>query len=166
MGMDYLLVAHDPTLITLARSEGFRPNRSPNGIRTRVSTLRGWCPRPLDDGARHPFGPSQTIRSGEIFVRVTHLVQSAKSASDARAQNTAPRELVGVDRPVHAHRRDDVARVNDEPGHAPGKLARGGGLEPPITGPEPAVLPITPPPIGRVFRLAQAVEARIPDDPA
>ena len=24
--------------------------RSPNGIRTRVSTLRGWCPRPLDDG--------------------------------------------------------------------------------------------------------------------
>ena len=27
--------------------------------------------------------------------------------------------------------------------------ARGGGLEPPITGPEPAVLPITPPPNGR-----------------
>ena len=26
---------------------------SPNGIRTRVSTLRGWCPRPLDDGAIH-----------------------------------------------------------------------------------------------------------------
>ena len=26
---------------------------SPNGIRTRVSTLRGWCPRPLDDGAVH-----------------------------------------------------------------------------------------------------------------
>ena len=24
--------------------------RSPNGVRTRVSTLRGWCPRPLDDG--------------------------------------------------------------------------------------------------------------------
>ena len=24
---------------------------SPNGVRTRVSTLRGWCPRPLDDGA-------------------------------------------------------------------------------------------------------------------
>jgi hypothetical protein len=23
---------------------------SPNGVRTRVSTLRGWCPRPLDDG--------------------------------------------------------------------------------------------------------------------
>jgi DNA polymerase-4 len=25
---------------------------SPNGIRTRAATLRGWCPRPLDDGAR------------------------------------------------------------------------------------------------------------------
>jgi hypothetical protein len=27
---------------------------SPNGIRTRVSTLRGWCPRPLDDGTAGP----------------------------------------------------------------------------------------------------------------
>jgi hypothetical protein len=29
-----------------------------------------------------------------------------------------------------------------------GKQARGGGLEPPMTGPEPVVLPITPPPKG------------------
>src|SRR5207249_939427 len=36
--------------------------RGPNGVRTRVSTLRGWCPGPLDDGtddeatiAEHPF---------------------------------------------------------------------------------------------------------------
>ncbi len=28
------------------------PHRSPNGIRTRAATLRGWCPRPLDDGAK------------------------------------------------------------------------------------------------------------------
>ena len=42
--------------------------RSPNGIRTRVSTLRGWCPWPLDDGAGHPFGPSQLIRSAEILI--------------------------------------------------------------------------------------------------
>lgn len=34
--------------------------------------------------------------------------------------------------------------------------ARGGGLEPPTTGPEPAVLPITPPPIGRTARLPAA----------
>ena len=24
-------------------------NRTPNGIRTRATTLKGWCPRPLDD---------------------------------------------------------------------------------------------------------------------
>src|SRR5687768_14529747 len=30
---------------------GSRPKSSPNGIRTRAATLRGWCPRPLDDGA-------------------------------------------------------------------------------------------------------------------
>ena len=33
-------ITHGPTRIC-----------SPNGIRTRVATLRGWCPRPLDDGA-------------------------------------------------------------------------------------------------------------------
>src|SRR4051812_43840957 len=31
--------------------------RSPNGVRTRVSTLRGWCPRPLDDGAKPEILP-------------------------------------------------------------------------------------------------------------
>ena len=25
---------------------------TPNGIRTRAATLKGWCPRPLDDGGR------------------------------------------------------------------------------------------------------------------
>src|ERR1700728_2948471 len=67
---------------------------SPNGIRTRVATLRGWCPRPLDDGTRR--------RNPEGFRR-----------------------------------------------------ARGEGLEPSITGPEPVVLPITPPPIEWIFRLAE-----------
>ena len=27
---------------------------TPNGIRTRAATLRGWCPRPLDDGGGCP----------------------------------------------------------------------------------------------------------------
>ena len=35
--------------------------------------------------------------------------------------------------------------------------ARGEGLEPSITGPEPVVLPITPPPNGWRFRLAEPV---------
>ncbi len=38
-------------LIRAAYQMRYRPAGSPNGIRTRVSTLRGWCPRPLDDGA-------------------------------------------------------------------------------------------------------------------
>ena len=25
---------------------------TPNGIRTRAATLKGWCPRPLDDGGK------------------------------------------------------------------------------------------------------------------
>jgi hypothetical protein len=34
---------------------------SPNGIRIRVSTLRGLCPRPLDDGAKRvQFRPRPT----------------------------------------------------------------------------------------------------------
>src|SRR4051794_28510678 len=40
-------------------------------------------------------------------------------------------------------------------------VARGGGLEPPMTGPEPAVLPITPPPNGRVATL-EAVTRAVP----
>ena len=33
-------------------NKGLSPNflRTPNGIRTRAATLKGWCPRPLDDG--------------------------------------------------------------------------------------------------------------------
>src|SRR5215470_7613418 len=65
------------------RSEKHQRNRNggPNGIRTRVSALRGPCPRPLDDGA------GQT------------------------------RDVAG-----------------------------GGGLEPPLPGPEPGVLPLDDPP--------------------
>ncbi len=34
------------------QTKDFSPNflRTPNGIRTRAATLKGWCPRPLDDG--------------------------------------------------------------------------------------------------------------------
>src|SRR5438067_7710758 len=37
---------------------------SPNGIRTRVSTLRGWCPRPLDDGAERSLSQTTPQHSG------------------------------------------------------------------------------------------------------
>ena len=29
--------------------------RTPNGIRTRAATLKGWCPRPLDDGGMDEY---------------------------------------------------------------------------------------------------------------
>ena len=59
---------------------------SPNGIRTRVSTLRGWCPWPLDDGAGHPFGPSQTIRSG----RDPHPASRSDPTSHLRRKEAEP----------------------------------------------------------------------------
>ena len=54
-----------PRLVTAAVNVTVSPRRdglsddttctfpgSPNGIRTRAATLRGWCPWPLDDGAQ------------------------------------------------------------------------------------------------------------------
>ena len=37
--------------------------RTPNGIRTRAATLKGWCPRPLDDGGKkpHPVESTETL---------------------------------------------------------------------------------------------------------
>ena len=51
-----------------------------------------------------------------------------------------------------------MASQTEAPGHWPGALhlegGSGGGLEPPMTGPEPVVLPITPPPNGQRHMLA------------
>src|SRR4051794_27893503 len=44
---------------------------SPNGIRTRVATLRGWCPRPLDDGAAKPATLAHLRRPGDRCARPT-----------------------------------------------------------------------------------------------
>ena len=86
----------------------------PNGIRTRVSALRGPCPRPLDDGAGRA---------------------SAASCSASRCAET--------------------------------KMAGGGGLEPPLPGPEPGVLPLDDPPARRPLYAArfQGVKARRPTRP-
>ena len=34
----------------LAKISEYFKNGDPNGSRTRVSTVKEWCPRPLDDG--------------------------------------------------------------------------------------------------------------------
>ena len=36
---------------------------TPNGIRTRAATLKGWCPRPLDDGGLH-FSTTRVVVVG------------------------------------------------------------------------------------------------------
>src|SRR4030095_783822 len=71
----------------------------PNGVRTRVSALRGPCPRPLDDGA----GRASTARVYSLCSRRTSVAAETK-------------------------------------------MAGGGGLEPPLPGPEPGVLPLDDPP--------------------
>src|ERR1700688_433826 len=76
---------------------------SPNGIRTRVSTLRGWCPWPLDDGAGHPFGPSQPIRSSEIPVRPATGQKTARTPAavdESRARSAS--EWGSTDLGAHA----------------------------------------------------------------
>ena len=40
--------------------------RTPNGIRTRAATLKGWCPRPLDDGG---LDENSVERALEIYQR-------------------------------------------------------------------------------------------------
>ena len=83
---------------------------SPYGIRTRAATLRGWCPRPLDERA--------------VLRAEGYRDPPPNSHASAAAQCAGPRagtsSMVGVR-----------------------------GLEPRITEPESAVLPITPHPIGR-----------------
>ncbi len=37
---------------------------TPNGIRTRAATLKGWCPRPLDDGGLHCISPGDALVVG------------------------------------------------------------------------------------------------------
>ena len=37
---------------------------TPNGIRTRAATLKGWCPRPLDDGG---MDENSVGRASEIY---------------------------------------------------------------------------------------------------
>lgn len=54
---------------------------TPNGIRTRAATLKGWCPRPLDDGGKDfEF----VGRASEIYQHLTAVTPgaSARELSD------------------------------------------------------------------------------------
>src|SRR4051794_17441130 len=66
--------------------------------------------------------------------------------------------ILGDDRAPSQEQTDGRARRDQSTQRGPGVnrsldvVARGGGLEPPIDGPEPPVLPITPPPNGPTDR--------------
>jgi hypothetical protein len=48
-----VLVAKCIAASTRCRMSRGTTNGTPNGIRTRAATLKGWCPRPLDDGGQY-----------------------------------------------------------------------------------------------------------------
>ena len=58
-----------------------RPNRTPNGIRTRVTCVKGRRPRPLDDGGR------TSLRAGSHYQRP----KGTRHSSDA-----APADVPGL----------------------------------------------------------------------
>src|ERR1700679_3520302 len=76
---------------------------SPNGIRTRVATLRGWCPWPLDDGAERRFpegirrcsgGRTRTLNNWTRTSRVADYTPPEwvdDQVSRARRGSSAPR---------------------------------------------------------------------------
>ncbi len=67
--------------------------------------------------------------------------RARREVSRRRRQLPPPSAVATSARHVHAWARSLARPESPSP-----PLARGGGLEPPTTGPEPAVLPITPPP--------------------
>ena len=67
---------------------------SPNGIRTRVFTLRGWCPRPLDDGAKHGQfrpGPDGRFHSQALAPRERPRARRTGAASFPGLASEPPR---------------------------------------------------------------------------
>lgn len=58
----------------------------PNGIRTRVTTLKGWCPRPLDDGV----GAALTYLPRPAKSRAAHAPPMRSVMRSLRARRPAP----------------------------------------------------------------------------
>src|SRR5205823_3713776 len=69
--------------------------RTPNGIRTRVSALKGRDPRPLDDGGSlhrpRPWGSAESIASGRRSARTEEGPQRGQGAQ--RGGGIAHRDL-------------------------------------------------------------------------
>ena len=87
---------------------------SPNGVRTRVSTLRGWCPGPLDDGteACHLRRRDERIKF-RYGSRLSGLLgEEVRGLLAHLAVQPLQLERVG-----HADRLEPVKRLQDQPRH-------------------------------------------------
>ncbi len=73
--------------------------RTPNGIRTRAATLKGWCPRPLDDGGMDELSVGRALEIYHwlsrfppwlLMVMSIHLIgQSRPNPATSRDSHTA-----------------------------------------------------------------------------
>jgi hypothetical protein len=100
--------------------------RSPNGIRTRVATLRGWCPRPLDDGTmrrtpegarRCSGGRTRTLNNWTRTSRVADYTtpewvddQVSRARRDRNALDSPWWQPLGVVEPLQVVETDDPAQ--------------------------------------------------------
>ena len=84
--------------------------RTPNGIRTRAATLKGWCPRPLDDGGMDELSVGRAL---EIYHWLSLFppwllipIMSIHPTGRSRPNPVASRGIhtaQGVGRPGHPH---------------------------------------------------------------
>ena len=109
---------------------------SPDRIRTGVTALRGRRPRPLDDGAEH--GTAGSCRAGMLAAPAAYRLPPHRRSG----QPTAKSQRSGAWRLGMNKRGHRIVSALATP------LAGVPGLEPRLTGPEPAGLPITPYPNG------------------
>jgi hypothetical protein len=80
----------DPGPVTWADVAG-----TPNGIRTRVATLRGWCPRPLDDGGvqggRDSIArPPEPLKPGSAELSAGSSVRGPAAAAEPNGPDAPP----------------------------------------------------------------------------
>ncbi len=81
---------------------------TPNGIRTRAATLKGWCPRPLDDGGSVQLRAGDTVAAprcrpfGASRATGPPTVHRARHHSRFYPDQPYPRRAPGV------HDRDDI----------------------------------------------------------
>jgi hypothetical protein len=95
-----------PTAFTHAVTHAANDRSVPNGIRTRVTTLKGWDPRPLDDGDSAdqdtaPGAPSKRCYRGGApghldGLAVGHLRTKPRDGDGSAGDPRAARDRAGL----------------------------------------------------------------------